>query len=365
MGKHAVRRRDCKPGAIQQICPSRSCHHGAKCAYAWHRDSQPRAIGAPPGRPLQSQKLGAPRPLQAQQRAVPRPRPSKGPAWRVLSPDHRGAQPDVPLPYEDEDSMEYGEDLLWLAPGAGSERQDDLGGSSSGLSLAAAPCATPTSMESQEVAPFLTEGTDGIGVEGARLPRGVCQQLGILTALDMQLALSALEEYFHLWMHPGFVSAWHSDRVLAAELQGLSITHADDVWRYRRACIGIRTQTLAFSGMDGSWKPLQAALSQVAGQGSCLRLQPPRAVAREAIQWLGPLLPLLSVQLAAEWSRGQWLIRQHTAVEVTPTPFESLLGSRWRPEASSGRAGYTEKGKPDAGRRRPLWGSKQRTRRRR
>ena len=309
--------------------------------------------------------MGAPRPVHAQQREDPPPRPSKGPAWRVISPDHRALQHHAPQPYEDEDSMEFGEDLLWQAPEPGCERQDDVGGSSSGLSLVAAPSTTPTATAGQAAVAFLSEGPDGIGVEGARLPRSVCQDLGIFTTHDLQRALTGLEEDFRLWMHPGFVSAWHSDLVLAAELQDLSVSHADDVWRYRRACIGIRTQTLAFSGLDGSWKPLQAALSQVAGQGSCLRLQPPRAVAREAIQWLGPLLPLLSVQLAAEWSRGQWLIRQHTAVEDAPTPFESLLGSRWCPEPSSSGVGHKAKGKPDTGHRRTLWGSKQRTRRRR
>ena len=258
--------------------------------------------------------------------------------------------------------MEFGEEHLWQTPGQEIDRQNDGGGSSSGLLRHAALAAAPQAPARQTEEAFLSEGPDGIGVEGARVALSTCRDLGIGNKDDMQKALTSLEEDFRLWMHPGFVSAWHSDRILEAELQSLSVSHADDVWRYKRACIGIRTQTLSFSGMDGSWKPLQAALSQVAGQGSCLRLQAPKAVAREAIQWLGPLLPLLSVQLAAEWSRGQWLIRQHTAPEEVPTPFAALLCERPGHESDPDAGGRHAKNQPAAGHRRTLWGRKQRMR---
>ena len=97
--------------------------------------------------------------------------------------------------------MEYGESLAWLEDDGTSlpddgERKDDLGGSSSGGPLhPAVPFIEPLELaDSHDKEPFLTEGADGIGVEGARLPRCVCEQLSIHSTLDLRLALSALED---------------------------------------------------------------------------------------------------------------------------------------------------------------------------
>ena len=103
--------------------------------------------------------------------------------------------------------------------------------------------------------------------------------LGLASDEQLRQKVRELAKDFELHTHPSFYAAWASSTILCDELHDLEATHPDVVFNYRSACYQLQAGTLQLAGPGDSWKPLQAALTTVVHQGSCIRLDPAKDVA--------------------------------------------------------------------------------------
>ena len=151
------------------------------------------------------------------------------------------------------------------------------------------------------------------GLEAAGFTWEELRELSSPDAVDLWNRTQSLESFFAGRIHPSLGVAWRSDVALRDELQDIEksdATLAGRITAYIAACQAMRCKRLLLCG-GGSYKPLQAKLGSVTGQGCQVLLDPPRMVARSAIRWVGPLLGMLPVQTQADWLEGQSLLQWH------------------------------------------------------
>ena len=151
------------------------------------------------------------------------------------------------------------------------------------------------------------------GLEAAGFTLEELRELSSPDAVDLWNRTQSLESFFASRIHPSLLAAWRSDQTLRDELLDIEksdATLAGRITAYVAACQAVRCRCLLLCG-GGTYKPLQAQLGSVTGRLCQVLLDPPRAVARSAIGWIGPLVCLLPVQTQADWLEGQSLLQWH------------------------------------------------------